>query len=336
MEEMEGKNNEIERLQVENNRLHQQLRDCNGELNSIRADRNNLEGQLSNANNVKEEVLKNLRKFKILLKSEQNERAEAEECKARREALLEEQTAHRLLGSGINIQGACATLPEIEASIRQTLTVVVSEWVEEESQALHEFSKNWEWFIPEVFAMLFTLCKQRIDATRQHYVNMFLGKVEGAVEDDMDAATAHFMRNHLRRHHLTLFSVTSGAGGKMCRRIIIHLAGMIVDNLDGEVDYDRVTRALVSSGLEEIASRYVKILANCAVLHPLVSQASDCSQVQLFNKNLHSEPIDGDGDVTTGRKCMVIFPALSVKREGSGQGWDPVSKRFVLGPQKQT
>ena len=79
----------------------------------------------------------------------------------------------------------------------------VREWVEKGSQGLSEFSKSYVWLIPQVLAMLFTLCRQSMDSQRRKYVDIFPGKVKRAVEDEMDPTTPHFMRAHLRRHHLT-------------------------------------------------------------------------------------------------------------------------------------
>ena len=76
-------------------------------------------------------LAESLCKSKVLLESERAQRAEIEENKTRCEALLEEQTSRRLLGAGINIQGTYQTLPDIEASIRKTLMITVSEWLEE-------------------------------------------------------------------------------------------------------------------------------------------------------------------------------------------------------------
>ena len=271
-----------------------------------------------------------LQKFKILLKSEQAQRAEVEESKALCEAFLEEKTAHRLLGIGINIQGTHQTLPEIESSIRQALTITVSEWVEQGSQGLVSFSKGNKWFIPQLLAQIFTLCKENVDGIRQHYVNMFLGNVEGAVEENMEPDSAQFMRNHLQRHHLTLFPGRGINRDKACRLITTHLAGIIAGSVDGGLCHGMVNHALAESGVEKIMGQYIKILASCAVQHPTVSFSRDCHHMQSFDKKLHFEPVDGDGDLTRGGECMVIFPALL-----SEQGESLVNKRFVLGPQEQ-
>ena len=276
-------------------------------------------------------LAESLRKSKVLLKSERAQRAEIEESKTRCEALLDEQTSRRLLGAGINIQGTYQTLPEIEGSIQKTLMITVSEWLEEGSHGLLDFSKNYKWFIPKLVAHLFTLCKEVVYGFRQQYVNMFMGKVEGALEDSMDPETAQFMRNHLRRHHLTLFSAVGINRDKTCRLIATRLGAIIADFVDsGIVCHNVVNNALAVSGIEEITGQYLRILASCAVQHPAVSFSCDCYRVQSFGKRLHFEPVDGDGDVARGGQCMVIFPALITK-----QGESLANKRFVLGPQEQ-
>ena len=297
--------------------------------------REQLDGQLAAAHNSLQQereekaiLSEGLQKFQILLKSEQAQKAEIEKSKARCEALLEKQTAHRLLGIGINIQGTYQTLPEIETSIRQALTITVSEWVEQGSQGLLSFSKGNKWFIPKLLAHIFSLCKETVDGLREQYVNMFLGKVEGAVEANMEPESAQFMRNHFQRHHLTLFPAMGVDRDKSCRLITTQLGGIIADYVDGGLCHGMANHALAESGVEEITGQYLKILASCAVHHPAVSFSRDCYRMQSFDKKLHYEPVDGDGDVTRGGQCMVIFPALS-----SEQG-ESLVKRFVLGPQE--
>ena len=339
--DVDDESNERARLRAERNQVREELHDYKVRLDSSFRVRAELQRQLAAAHNSlrqkrkeKANLMEGLRKFKVLLKSEQALRAEMEESKTQCESLLEEQTSRRLLGTGNNIQGGYQTLPEIEASIRQTLTITVSEWVEQRGHGLFNISRDDKWFIPRVLASLFALCKEHVDGIRQQYVDMFLGKVEGAAEDDMDPETAHFMRNHLRHHYLTLFSVLGATIRTTCRRTMIHLGGVITDYMEDGACPGKATRTLVASGLEEVTGQYLRILARCAVQHPAVLFSNDCSLVEPFDKQLHFEPIDGDGDVTMGGRCFVIFPALLVKREGSID-WEQVSKRFVLGPQEQ-
>ena len=108
------------------------------------------------------------------------------------------------------------------------------------------------------------------------------------------------------------------------------MGAIIADFVDGGVCHDMINHALAVSGIEEITGQYIRILASCAVQHPAVSFSCDCSRVQSFDKKLHFEPVDGDGDVARGGQCMVIFPALITK-----QGESLANKRFVLGPQEQ-
>ena len=338
--DVDNKSNERARLLAENSQVREELHDCKAQLDSSFLVREDLVRQLAAAHtslgqerNEKAILTKNLQKCKILLKSEKAQRAEIEQSNIRRESLLEEQTSRRLLGVGINIQGSYQTLPEIEASIRNTLTTTVSEWAEQGCHGLFNISKNDTWFIPRVLGSLFTLCKEHVDGLHQQYVDTFLGKVEGAAEDDMDPETAHFMRNHLRRHYLTLFSAVGAASLMTCRCTMTHLGNIMTDMDEGACP-DRATRTLVASGLEKITGQYLGILASCAVQYPAISFSDDCSRVQPFDKQLHFEPIDGDGDVAMGGQCMVIFPALLIKREGSSD-LEAVNKRFVLGAQEQ-
>ena len=335
--EVDDRSNELAKLQVENCTVRQTLDLCNHELASTRFDYKQLKKRLiATENMLRQErdtnanLSESYRKCNILLKSEQAQRKEAELGKTQCEALLEDQTARRLLGSGINIQGPCQNVPEIQANIRQALTVTVSEWVEKGGQGLSNFSRNDVWFIPKLLAHLFTLCQNHVDRLHQKYVKTFLGKVKGAVEDNMDSETAHFMRHHLRRHHLTLFSAVGAAHKKACRCIIVSLGRSIADR----VCHDMATSALLTSGLEEITGKYLKIMASCVVQHPAVSFSDDCRVVQSFNKRMHFEPIDGDGDVSRGGQCMIIFPALLTQLEGSTD-LNLASKRFVIGPQEQ-
>ena len=339
--DVDNESNERARLLAESSQVREELNDYKAQLNSISRVREGLRRQLAAAQNSltqerneKANLTKNLQKCKILLKCEQTQRAEIEQSNARCESLLEEQTSRRLLGVGINIQGSYQTLPEMEASIRNTLTTTVSEWVEQGCHGLFNISKNDTWFIPRVLGSLFTLCKEHVDGLHQQYVDMFLGKVEGAAEDDMDPETAHFMRNHLRRHYLTLFSAVGATSLMTCRRTMTHLGNIMTDYMDDGACPDRATRTLLASGLEKITGQYLRILASCAVQHPAISFSDDCSRVQPFDKQLHFEPIDGDGDVAMGGQCMVVFPALLIKRDGSSD-LEAVNKRFVLGTQEQ-
>ena len=333
----DNRSNELAKLQAENCTMRQNLDVCYHELASARFDYEQLrkkliatENMLRQERDTNANLSESYRKCNILLKSEQAQRKEAELGKTRCEALLEDQTARRLLGSGINIQGPCQNFPEIQANIRQALTVTVSEWVEKEGQGLSNFSRNDVWFIPKLLAHLFTLCQNHVNRLHQEYVKTFLGKVEGAVEDNMDSEAAYFMRHHLRRHHLTLFSTVGAAHKKACRCIIVSLGRSIADR----ACHDMATSALLTSGLEEITGQYLKIMASCVVHHPAVSFSEDCRVVQSFDKRMHFEPIDGDGDVSRGGQCMVIFPALLTQLEGSTD-FNLASKRFVIGPQEE-
>ena len=81
-----------------------------------------------------------------------------------------------------------------------------------------------------------------------------------------------------------------------------------------------------------MAGDYLEILASCAVQHPPVTFTDDCQLRTEFDKKLHAEPIDGGAAMG---ECMVIFPALMVKREGEAGQWEAVNKRFVLGQHEQ-
>ena len=146
----------------------------------------------------------------------------------------------------------------------------------------------------------------------------------------MDPDSAHLMRNHLQRHHLTLFPAMGINHEIKCRLVTTRLGGIIADFVDGGACHDRANDALITSVLEDITSKYLRILVSCAVQCRAVSFSSDCHRVRSFYKRLDFEPVDGDGDVTREGQCMIIFPALIAKQEES-----LVNKRFVLGPQNQ-
>lgn len=328
---------ELEDAQATNDVLTTRCADMTRQLDVTVREYKQLEGRMSmtklelhSCGEDKAQTKERLCKAKVLLACETRRREEAEQEGERCKTLLEAQTACRLLGGGINIQGDCLTLPEIEAEIRQTLTITGSEWVENANFALSEFVQS-GWGVPKYLSEVFILCKEIIDCSRERYVDIFLGRVEGANEANMDPSAANFMRQHMRRHYLTLFPLAGNAFHEACRKLGSSFGRMIAKHVGSDACPERITRALVASGLEKVVARYLNILVGCAMQHPPVQFSGDCMEKQLFNTKTHAEPIDGDS-LGQDCECMIVFPALLVKKEEVE--WEPLTKRFVLGIQE--
>eukprot|EP00752_Nemacystus_decipiens_P002181 g2076.t1 len=255
------------------------------------------------------------------------DRAEKEELAADRDRykiIVQDMTSKRLLAGGTNIQAAFPTLLELQADIRKTLTVSVSEWIEDAAPVLHPSIS-----IRTLLPQLFHACQDLVQRHHRGLKTFFVGGAGPACEDFesvMDEATESFMRQHIRRHYRTLFPVTGSPLEKERRRRISQLAGDVLVSATRQ-QQELGVRHLVASGLEQLVREYLLILVGALLQHPSVEFATDCGMEDVFDPNTHAESIDGD-DVGVGEKCIVVFPALL--EQGEGGSLQPLNKKYVL------
>lgn len=95
-------------------------------------------------------------------------------------------------------------------------------------------------------------------------------------------------------------------------------------------DPDAVFRALVASELGNIVEDYIAIMVMCCLQQAAVSFTDDIGEVQSFNPEVHSAPIDGEPGEDSS--CIIVFPALMVAADGGEPAGEAtvVAKRFVL------
>lgn len=269
------------------------------------------------------------RRFKVLLARETEHRQMEEEKWKERQKLVDEYMSQQILGLGMNIQAKFPTLPELGASIRRTMSSTVSSLADKlAGVALGSLLSNRS-FLPEILVLIFKSCQRHIQARRGEIVSNFLGNVDGATEEDMDSATANFMRRYLCRHHLTLFPLQ----GDMLEHTVQATTQQIATELSRstylEVDSDAsaIEEKLRGSGIRGVIMEYLKILVFSTLQHPVVHFTDDCGKVQEYQKDLHFPPIDGERVQPT---CTVVFPALLTGEARAGGSGQVLSKRFVL------
>eukprot|EP00752_Nemacystus_decipiens_P002184 g2079.t1 len=262
------------------------------------------------------------REANVRLKGKDQELKAALADRDRFRAVVEDRDAARLLAGGINIQAACPTLPEIEAHIRRTLTVMVSEWIEELPPA-----RSAGLWLPWVLSHVFLECQELVEGIVRKHAEFMVGGFGG--QDTMsrvDEATADLFRHHIRRHHRTLFPLAGERLQSVCTRVTSKLGGDleygVPDSSPGEV------REKLTMKLERVVAEYLHILVGASLQHPAAIFSDDCGTMQDFDAMIHVESIDGDA-LGTGEACMVVFPALLVKCE-NGTGFQPASKPYIL------
>ena len=99
-------------------------------------------------------------------------------------------------------------------------------------------------------------------------------------------------------------------------------------------DPNAVFEALMASELGPIVVDYIGIMVMCCLQRPAVIFSDDLGEVQRFDPEVHSEPIDGE---PVGEdSCIIVFPALMEAVDGGGGAvrvggrGTVVGKRFVL------
>ena len=155
----------------------------------------------------------------MLVQGKQQEMKELQAEHDRLQAMVEDRNAARLLASGINIQAACPTLPEIETNIRRALTVAVSEWMEE---AIHSLPSAVP--IPIMVSRVFSECQELVDGI----VRTHTAFLEGG-----DEAAADTFRKHVRRHHRTPFPLTGEHLQCACDDVIAKLGRSLMASFPG-------------------------------------------------------------------------------------------------------
>lgn len=274
--------------------------------------------RLAEETEQKRKVDEQLRTVEVLRLSDRQEKEELEADRDRYKAIVQDMTSKRLLAGGTNIQATFPTLLEVQADIRRTLTVSVSEWVEDASPELLPGIT-----LQKLLTKLFSSCQDEVERYHGNFKTFFFGGAVAAyegLEPNMDEATATFMRQHMRRHYRTLFPVADTPLQEVSRVVMARLAG--------DADPEAGIRHLVATGLETVIKEYLLILVGALLQHPPVEFANDCATEDVFDPKIHAESIDGD-DVGAGDKCIVVFPALMADDRG-GEGLQPLNKKYIL------
>lgn len=340
------RSNELEQARIDNNR---ELKNYQGALHGAYQKITSLEQANAGQSNRLEEVIHslikeqmertslstNVNRLKVLFAAEQKSREEAETERDRFQSLLQEQMAKQMLGRGINIQGNLPTLPEVVETVRRTLTITVSTWLEDAVEVLAPSGIGDDHLLQFVLIQLCQLCVEVVESHREEVVSIFLGKVEGLTEQDMDDESSHFMRQHLRRHYQTLFPLENSARAKAARGVVSKIANELFRKTKGDpgLQVDHILRLLVGSGLEKIIDEYLHILVNCTLQNPPVTFTEDCGTVEKFESERHHLPIDGE---MAESRCIIVFPGLIVGGEKAPNKPHADNRRYVLAVQDGT
>lgn len=267
------------------------------------------------------------RRADVLLKGIRQELKNLRADHDRLQAIVADRNAARLLAGGINIQAACPTLPEIEAHVRRALTVTVSEWIDRVEEA-SEFRAAVPLY--RVLSNLFQECEDLVGGIKHKHESFMNGGIEReSVVSTMDEATADLLRQHVRRHHRTLFPLAGEHLHRACKEVISKLGRWLQPSLPPRYSVEVITQELMNSRLDRVVAEYLPILVGVTLLqHPAVVFSTDCGVEQPFDTTTHADSIDGDA-VENGQACVVVFPALLVDREGS-RGFERLNKPYIL------
>ena len=248
----------------------------------------------------------------------------ADERDRYRDILLSQQQK-KLLASGTNIQAAFSTLLEIQANIKQIVTVTVSEWIEDTLSVLESHGHA----LPHLVAQIFIQCNEVIEHRHNEHLLFFLGGVKvDSQACGLDQETSDFMLQHMRRHYLTLFPLEGDDLQAACENIFNRLGAWLSEQTATWSESTAKEKMLENPGLHKVIKEYLFILVNTTLQHPPVEFAKDCGADEGFDLRLHEESIDGDA-LRAGEKCVVVFPALLAETEGT-QGPKLLTKTFVL------
>lgn len=219
------------------------------------------------------------------------------------------------------------SLPELKDVIAYAMRKTVNMWI----------MKVDDVFPQAILPQLFQECRKEMVDCRQGIVNVLLGKVEGATEENVGAARAKEMLDHMRRHHKTLFPLTpSTERDDVLRRVFGSISAHLQKTLgmpESQVEWRQ------DSGLEKVVVSYLEIIVNVLLQNPPAMFGSDCGDViqklepkrrgrppsnnDFFDEHRHSVPIDG-GSLTEEGRYFVVFPALL---ESDGAAW---TKSYIL------
>lgn len=262
----------------------------------------------------------------LLLQSERRSMFEMVAERDRFRDIILCQQQKKLLATGTNIQAAYSTLLEIQANIRQTVTVGVSEWAEDTMAKLQPHDH----ILPHLLAQIFMHCNALVERRLRDHVSFFSGGGNVDISTcDMDQETADFMRDHLRRHYLTLFPLKGGDLQMACEQVFNGLGEWVADQVSNWTASFAKDHVLGNSGLNRVIEQYLVVLVNTSLQHPPVVFEGDCGTEQSFDPQIHADSIDGDA-LRAGDKCVVVFPALSAESETAPSEPKPVNKKFVL------
>lgn len=309
-----------EQAQAQSKREYEgHLRQVHTQLSGKETELEEMQTRLEREQQLREDEGAKLRKANVLLRGQQQEIKDLQTEHDRLQAIVEERNAARLLAGGINIQAACATLPEIETLIRRALTVTVSEWIEDSTSSLPPTV-----CISMVLSAIFFGCRELVNGiVRKHTAFMGGGIGSEGGPSTMDEATVDLFRQHIRRHHRTLFPLAGESLQRACNEVVYKAAHFLAPTSSG-----KLSQELMNTKLGRVVAEYLPILVGVSLLHPPVVFSNDLSTMQPFNATVHAESIDGDA-VHMGQACLVVFPALVAEREGE-QGFHPVSKPYIL------
>lgn len=313
----------LQQEQERGRQLSEQLAVATRELRHTQGSHRQALERLDEVTEQKRQVDERLRTLNVLRLGDRREMEELTADRDRYKDIVEDMTSRRLLAGGTNIQAGFPTLLELEADVRRTLTVSVSEWIEDAAPVLHPGIN-----VQGLLTQLFRACQDVVERHHSRIEDFFAGgrraglAPEESDEADLNEATASFKLQHMRRHHRTLFPVTGVPFHRACRWVLLRLAG--------GMEPEAGVRHLLAVGVGKLVEQYLLIMVGALLQHPAVEFGRDCGELGLFDPQIHAESIDGD-DVGAGDDCVVVFPAL-VKEGEEGEEFQPVNKKYILPP----
>lgn len=202
---------------------------------------------------------------------------------------------------------------EIQAEIKQTLTVCVSEWAEGMCAQLGTHVS----IVPQLLATIFSESQAEVERRRLEVHAFFLCGSDVPTTTTMDQDTAEFMLKHMRLYFKEIFPLTGKNVEEACDRIANELAEPIRVAL-GSAALEEAGKLFRANSLRKIIKSYLYILVCATLQHPRTKFRGDCGQEQYFDPQIHAPSIDGDA-LLPGDKCVVVFPAM--KAEASDKGY---------------
>lgn len=221
------------------------------------------------------------------------------------------------------------TISALEANISKTLTHTVTRWIRDWHFRLPPTLHKEGHLLQHTLVQLFRACQGHIEQRHKEVVSVFRGNMHPDSERDTQVGKSDSVREHLLRHHQTLFPLQGDDHEKAIQAIVSDVAQVVANDASVKPmrDCDLINRSLVSSGVDRVVSGYFHILVASILQHPAVAFAKECGMVQKFDLKVHSPPIDGD---EVKPRCIIVFPALVEAKNGVEKKSGTLSKHYVL------